>query len=501
MQTRANDSDEERLVQSEKAKAEEAEKEGRNEDAIKHWKHFACLQYQKSQAQVQVLQAQVEELLAKRSSPVDLADPRNFEKYSTLVPSDFAKPKEWPLSQQKEPILCCRPVGFEGLHVTLMCHIFENIVYILSHGVPSPLDHFVAANLRTKLGDSFVSEAARQDFVTDTLNENGMIPVGATFSSRDSGSRQSSDRSVSFGRRLLANVEIKNEPGSSGDVLMQNCAYYTRLWRNSFDREGHCCPSLLVDLFGPYIGIRGAVWTSRPCISSLSDIVGFLDVRQDPTLSLRQARVMMALRVGLSQLKEFYESISEPFLAEKQLMFPYTRSYVDEGGHNIMFSYSGFLEEENTRQNPIFKAEEDLSHRPVVVKFCRAYGVEVHRHVASEGFAPQLYACQQIGSWYMVVMEWIDEKDLSKGVPLEITQLQQIQSCLVNGGFVHGDLRLPNFLVNKHGKIMLCDFDWAGKEGETRYPVVLNRGIDWPEGAEIGAIILFEHDKKMLSRL
>jgi len=36
-------------------------------------------------------------------------------------------------------------------------------------------------------------------------------------------------------------------------------------------------------------------------------------------------------------------------------------------------------------------------------------------------------------------------------------------------GYVHGDLRPPNFIVN-NGRLFLIDFDWGGKEGEATFP-------------------------------
>ncbi|KAI0283430.1 hypothetical protein BGY98DRAFT_931218 [Russula aff. rugulosa BPL654] len=36
-------------------------------------------------------------------------------------------------------------------------------------------------------------------------------------------------------------------------------------------------------------------------------------------------------------------------------------------------------------------------------------------------------------------------------------------------GYVHGDLRPPNFIVNS-GRVFLIDFDWGGKEGQATFP-------------------------------
>lgn len=47
---------------------------------------------------------------------------------------------------------------------------------------------------------------------------------------------------------------------------------------------------------------------------------------------------------------------------------------------------------------------------------------------------------------------------------------------------------------------LLLDFDWAGRIGEARYPMNLNRseGLRRPDGACDGALILADHDIEML---
>jgi serine/threonine protein kinase len=74
------------------------------------------------------------------------------------------------------------------------------------------------------------------------------------------------------------------------------------------------------------------------------------------------------------------------------------------------------------------------------------------------------------------------------------------QECLV-----HGDIRDTNIMVEKDGspRILLVDFDWSGKIGETRYPMNIYRGKRlWrPAGAKDGQLILAEHDIQMLDAM
>jgi hypothetical protein len=81
-------------------------------------------------------------------------------------------------------------------------------------------------------------------------------------------------------------------------------------------------------------------------------------------------------------------------------------------------------------------------------------------------------------------------------------------------GFVHGDVRPPNVLLKlpldlpavaelaelnvESLPIVFVDFDWAGTEGEVRFPPLLNPRVPWPEGVEGGGFIRKEHDLKLL---
>ncbi|KIK92208.1 hypothetical protein PAXRUDRAFT_13348 [Paxillus rubicundulus Ve08.2h10] len=59
------------------------------------------------------------------------------------------------------------------------------------------------------------------------------------------------------------------------------------------------------------------------------------------------------------------------------------------------------------------------------------------------------------------------------------TDIRKKLKDLHNGGFVHGDIRDTNILVNNNGKFMIVDFDWAGKINEARYPPYVNREDIW----------------------
>ncbi len=81
------------------------------------------------------------------------------------------------------------------------------------------------------------------------------------------------------------------------------------------------------------------------------------------------------------------------------------------------------------------------------------------------------------------------------------SQVRKAIELLHGHNFVFGDLRLPNVMVTRDMKVRLIDFDWAGVDGQARYPLLISEGIGWPEGVEALALMTREHDLDMLKRL
>jgi hypothetical protein len=55
-------------------------------------------------------------------------------------------------------------------------------------------------------------------------------------------------------------------------------------------------------------------------------------------------------------------------------------------------------------------------------------------------------------------------------------------------------------MVNQAGdRLVMIDFDWAGKEGQVLYPPFLNPDIPRPAGVQSGKLIKKQHDLDSLS--
>ena len=197
--------------------------------------------------------------------------------------------------------------------------------------------------------------------------------------------------------------------------------------------------------------------------------------------------------------------------------YPYKTSYEDENGQHINFSYRFRIAEKL-----VFVAEPDKSSDKdldtLCVKFTRRYSEDAHRFLAQLGYAPRLRAVMRLsGGWNMVVMNYSDYTQLCDPM-LQISdelrhtimaKVSEVVQKLHDAGFVHGDIRPLNILVDcrtltsKDGiKIHFIDFDWAGRQGEAVYPIRVNRVTVWrPEGASDGKPILVEHDMAMVNSL
>jgi serine/threonine protein kinase len=112
-------------------------------------------------------------------------------------------------------------------------------------------------------------------------------------------------------------------------------------------------------------------------------------------------------------------------------------------------------------------------------------------------------------SWTKVcdpTLHWQNTGELRHAITVKVPEIVQ---KLHDAGFVHGDIRSANLLVDrstltsKDGiKIHFIDFDWAGRQGEAVYPMCVNRvTVRRPEGASDGKPILVEHDIAMVNSL
>ncbi|KAF4586611.1 hypothetical protein EYR40_010623 [Pleurotus pulmonarius] len=230
---------------------------------------------------------------------------------------------------------------------------------------------------------------------------------------------------------------------------------------------------------------------------------------------IRVSKLFHCLARALCRLRDWYHTELPTFpltaTPSHPRFFPSITSYLGASGE-VCFRYVRPLK----RYNPcvVFLAEivQPSKHNGqlIVVKFAARYSAEAHELLALADMAPKLLHCGQTlpgrAGLLLIAMEYLS------GVTAHCLTLEEwrfydinsnvrkIVSVLHNKGFVFGDLR-PQNLMYVSGSFKLIDFDWAGKEGEARYPPFASTGIHCPPAVRPCALITREHDMECLRRL
>jgi hypothetical protein len=227
--------------------------------------------------------------------------------------------------------------------------------------------------------------------------------------------------------------------------------------------------------------ILGAVFTDGLIVQRLTDYIWVgLDSVLNEGHILRVARILYTLKIGLDNLKSYYENIqlTSPSPAESHY-FPSITAY-PFSKELVQFIYVGFLG--NGFDCTTLRAQTlTQPPRDIVVKFVARYGERAHRLLANDGLAPELFYCgsphlkdddPSYHSLSMVVMDYIDgdtltlaKANLNEEAAKEVRlKLVRALALLHDNGLVYGDLRLPNVMITKANELKLIDFDWSGKK-------------------------------------
>jgi len=219
----------------------------------------------------------------------------------------------------------------------------------------------------------------------------------------------------------------------------------------------------------------------------------------------RVAQLFHTLNRGLVQLGNKYGNISQN--AAPHFSLPYITSYSTPGANPVEFVYKDRLHcDDYQRTTSVFLAE-DTGGNKLFVKFTSRYNEESHRLLAKEKYAPQLHHCSQpMPGCFMVVMDYIEGNPVPRGQfsNHDLVRVQEAKDILYKHGIVFGDLRPNNIVKPTNGSgVLLVDFDWCGKDGESRYPVTINndRYCGWHKDVKKGTTMMKEHDNHLFESL
>lgn len=221
------------------------------------------------------------------------------------------------------------------------------------------------------------------------------------------------------------------------------------------------------------------------------------------------SRALAALRVAAHDLYSRHRDETLVTNRGPRASFPYRDYYIDDADNRHDFEYIEVL----SKDKRIFHARTKLGGNPLCVKFSTRYCEDAHRAAFESGFAPRLYAVQDVYDWTMIVMEdkSADYTNLwdKKCTPLEPedvwAKVRDRLRSLHELGYVHGDVRDVNVLVRNAAvaktepEVLLVDWDWAGKKLSATYPLRMNPDIKRPDDARPGEEIKEEHDIWMAS--
>ena len=152
-----------------------------------------------------------------------------------------------------------------------------------------------------------------------------------------------------------------------------------------------------------------------------------------------------------------------------------------------------------------------------IVKFTTSYSVDIHRLLEINDLAPKLIDFKEIKlpliftttqPCILVKMEYLKnykrlseckeeiEKMSQTNKTMIAAQIRQSLELIHDSGFVHGDFRHENILLNLETcKIKVIDFELSGKCGNVVYPFDLNfKDIEWHKEVRPLSLIQKEHD-------
>ncbi|KAF5368670.1 hypothetical protein D9757_010208 [Collybiopsis confluens] len=323
-------------------------------------------------------------------------------------------------------------------------------------------------------------------------------------------------------------------------------------------------PSMIVIHNGPNIQVLGAVWLADQYVEVLSPSLPLYFNEFDTEAFERLLRFMTSLRTLFRSLLEIYQDPEQHAVQHDQVTFPYPSSYdifdgsvesstevgTPSAAEDIIGSSSAEVSSTEAITASSTKADVGTSpeDEPVTesspqsrlkVQFCYTervdpirlvfkacttdgeniiikfgygrYGLEAHRAAGEAGLAPALLGYSKLtGGWWMAAMELLHEGFQSCAKIGVNRSCKSVIGSSIRAfhsmGFVHGDLRASNILVRRYDdqwECRLIDFDWAGYNGQVKYPYGVYRTSSMfrPMANMDQLPITVEHDEATLANM
>ncbi|KAL0211931.1 hypothetical protein RCL1_005557 [Eukaryota sp. TZLM3-RCL] len=261
-------------------------------------------------------------------------------------------------------------------------------------------------------------------------------------------------------------------------------------------------PALHIQITGPQLSLS---------ISSLQSLFVFdpvtsVDIRNSSSPSVELSRAMTffyCFFTFLEDIAQHYFSKCKSYSTILDNLYPLIPAEIQSEVGTVTFR--------RALGRQVFDADlhRNNSHRHVIIKYSDTYCEELHQMLAAAGFAPEHISTVNMGPFFCTLMDFIDGKRLSEmtnphNYSFIAEQLLLLKRILFESGYVHGDVRWPNIIVNlETKKIFLLDFDWGMKvdSSDALYPANLNQCINWPEGVNRWSKMTQQHDQLNIDSL
>ena len=297
-------------------------------------------------------------------------------------------------------------------------------------------------------------------------------------------------------------LECKNESGKGGesDSHSQVIAYYiASLEEKSVDQ---CpAPAYLIELVGTQLTISGAVYGRDVFVDKLK--VVSLEPQCNEEEMIKIVRILKALKHAIEKIKAYYRNVIQN---TNNSRYPTFQSFNKD---NIEYT----IEYTETIKPHMFKGIiTNDENKEVIIKFVKQYSSEAHQFMHDKEYAPELIfhaekiegTCTQ---YTAIVMEYIPDARSLDELLLEEDEQYRISTCCIEAlkvmhedGYCHGKISSKSIFGKFQDgriKILIVNYEWAGRQGEARYPL----SADIPEGVQPGDLITQEHNEKQLDEL
>jgi len=288
--------------------------------------------------------------------------------------------------------------------------------------------------------------------------------------------------------KLIVNREDKLE---GCNAKYQNMLYYSHHINENTKELTTVLPAIFLTLEGTVMTVSGAIVTREGTFADTYHCWSIENIINDDKHNLEVARSMCALRKSVERLIAYAKNTFE--VAQPGVDgFPYYR-------------IGDLVLTKRLSDSKVFQGI--YKNRDVIVKFSRSRVAGSSQDACKD--APQVYHIDKIsGGWFIIIMQYIcaqtyhELKNAGFATPSTKKSVEEAVKRFHSLGYVHGDIRPNNILVDDNEKVYIIDFDWAGKKNVAKYPYFMNhKDINWPHGASPGSKITHVHDLEMIARL